>query len=242
MFGLGARRGGGDGFARRLRDYPPGPPPPGAPGALPTAAEADAALRAFLDARPARLEALAALLETDGIELPRTLEALHGLDDGAMRDLVGRLHRWAGERWPGSVPVAVPGRGRRRDRAARRAAARALRERWMAGGRAGEDAAFAVVADVALVVGELIRARRPTLDWGANLDPVDVADSMPDAGRIVLLGRWLPDASVSVSVDVEGVVAERLIDPEAVSQTVGNGWLELIEAAAWGGYEGAGVV
>lgn len=99
-----------------------------------------------------------------------------------------------------------------------------------------------MAADVALVIGELVRKNRPSLDWGVDRDEQNRIDGMATCNRIVLAGRWIPDPAVAVALDVELLVLDRLLHPDSSNNRYLNDWLWFYDGAVRGGYEGEGLI
>lgn len=213
---------GGNVLALQLKEYPPLSLPFPGPAMSLSEEQASSNLRYVLEAIPERQSALRSLLT-------QTNQAIHWPDDFTQPNIdpfVNALHKWAGEQWP-TLRQSIPGD---------------VQARWLEGERSGDSIAFSLVTDVALTLGELIRAHRPSLQWGVDLDPRNRADIMNTVNRVMLLGNWRKDPSRQIEIDIEATVVNRLLNPGDSSERYENTWLRLVRAAIDGGYEGDSVV
>ncbi len=209
-------------ISRYMRGYPALRPPFPGPARNLNRAQAEENLHYLLDIRFERLDLLRGLL--------RQSDASAVWPDRFSRDNIDpfiiALHQWAGEQWP-ALKARVKGD---------------LLARWRAGERSGECIGFSVVADVVLVLGELILSLRPSLKWGIDRDPINIRDGMDTVNRMVLLGTWRGDPEKQIEIDIEMMVLERFLHPDDINERLENSWLRLIHAAIDGGYEGVSVI
>lgn len=168
-------------LATLLRSYPPyGLPFPGQPAELPLA-QCEANLGYLLTERERRLESLAGLLGHFGVDLRAGLAA----DDP--RPLLTDLEEWASEHWAGIYDRRLT-----------------LSREWLSSTMAGPDIVLSMLMDVAIVLGELILAKRPDFSWQLDLDEDNV--EMPTHRRPVVFRPPLPDAAwPAVAIDVQAV-------------------------------------
>ncbi|MGK6325150.1 hypothetical protein ACMGDM_18955 [Sphingomonas sp. DT-51] len=157
-------------LAHLLVDYPPNSPAyAGAPETL-TAQQQDANLARFLDERPARIKVIGDFLRRQGTDPQAMLDpgsgsvaAAHAVDAWLDRTLPKRpFSPVSGDEMPNAP----------------RAAARDS-------DRSGADIYYSLVADLALLEGESMRAYDPSFDWSINRVP-ELSD-MPSYGRICLM-------------------------------------------------------
>ena len=207
-------------LAEYLENYPPTPIVHKGLARQLTVEQAKENLSAFLDSVPARLESLQNCLEAVGIRYPNDL----ALNES--RDAVNDIYRWAGETWP--VFGEIIGEG--------------VENRWFSGERDDECAIFSVATDVATLLGEIVIHSRPTLHWGVDLDAENLRHAMPSVRRVVLTAPWREETHDSVIVDLEYVVVHQVFRQPARIDQLKNRWLETVEGACRGGYEGVGVV
>ncbi|MEL6982346.1 MAG: hypothetical protein AAFO29_07980 [Actinomycetota bacterium] len=143
---------------RRLVDYPPFELPHPGPRLELTSSQTAANLAHFLSVRDERIELIRALSASDGVSWP------DGLDRAEHRSFIEDLHGWAGRTWPAIAPADVG----------------AYRAAVLDGARTGEHIGASMAADVALVIGELVRRARPSLDWG-GYEGEGLIGGMPEA-------------------------------------------------------------
>lgn len=207
-------------LGRRLVDYPPFELPHPGPRLELTSPQLSTNLTHFLSVRDERIQLIRALSAADGVSWP------DALDQADPRSFIEDLHEWAGRTWPAIAPGDV----------------QAYRAAVFDGARAGEHIGASMTADVALVIGELVRLARPSLDWGVDDDDQNRTDGMAHWHRIVLAGRWIPDPTVPVALDIELLTLDRLIQPNSTNNRFLNEWLWFYDGAVRGGYEGEGLV
>ena len=196
-----------NGLARRLADYPPYRAPHVGPPRRWSPAQAHENLQHLLAHLDERLAALAGLLRDDGID---PAPALAGGDALA---LVDQIHAWAGATWPALL---------RKDQT--------TLAHWLATTRDGDDIAFSMLLDVALLFGELIRRRDPRWIWALDEKAANRRDGMVSAMRPVLLLR--PD----IELDLEDIVVGRYSHPDD-SGIVLNPWRRIVTGATTGAYD-----
>jgi hypothetical protein len=209
-------------MSRYLRVYPALSQPFPGPALDLNAEQAEENLHYLLDIRFERLDLLRGLL--------RQTNASVVWPDRFSRDNIDpfiiSLHQWAGEQWP-----ALKGRIKGD-----------ILSRWRTGERNGECIGFSVVADVGLVLGELILSLRPSLKWGIDRNPINIRDGVDTVNRMVLLGTWRCDPETQIEIDIEKMVLDRFLHPDDSSERLENSWLRLIHAAIEGVYEGVGMI
>lgn len=144
-----------------LSAYPPSPRPHPGHGAVLSPAQAQANLDAFLAHLPARQQALRHWLQAHGGPDP---QALPGAAYAAALQAWARAH-W--HRLPAfdTLPAHAP---------------------WPACPCDGAFVVNSLLADLAASLGEAIRRANPAWRWALNLDPIDLADDMASARRVVL--------------------------------------------------------
>ena len=201
-------------LSRRLRDYPPYAVPHPGPGERLTAEQAQENLAYLLGQREHRLQALHRLLAGYGVDIS---PALAGDDP---RPLLDQLHAWANRYWPDLS-------GHRR---------RSLSS-WLSSSRQGDEIAYSMLMDIAILLGELIRIRRPDFQWGVDLDEANGRDGMVSYRRPVLKiphGAAMP---VPLFLDLEDIVVGRFLQPDDPTQRLLNGWARLVDEAVSGAHE-----
>ena len=155
-----------------------------APGSW-TLEQAQRNLQYLLDQREQRLAAIGALLQGEAIDVQPVLAG------GDAAPLLSALQRWALEQWPSIRRPHF-----------------SSRDTWLRSTRAGEDIAYSMLMDLAILLGELIVRRRPTIQWGLDLDEVNGRDGMVTFRRPVLLA---PRQGLAPEpLDVEAIVVGRL--------------------------------
>ncbi|MGL4514601.1 MAG: hypothetical protein ACRCT8_16050 [Lacipirellulaceae bacterium] len=133
---------------RRLRDYPPYRVPHPGYGTDLTDEQAEANLDYLLGARAGRVTALAGLLLEEGIDL------LRGMANPDPGPVLNEIEEWAQATW---YRLARWKKGKRTD--------------WGPTSREGDDIAYSMTMDLAIVLGELIMAARPEFHWALDRDP-----------------------------------------------------------------------
>ncbi len=147
MVGFLRRRWGR--LPRLLASYPPyATPHPGDARSL-SVAQAEENLAYLLDVRERRLQIVAELLGHFGIDLHAGLEA----EDP--RDLLAALDRWARDKWPTVYRPSLTGGPLT----------------WLALPKQGPHIVLAMLMDVAIVLGEIVTAKRPDYAWRLDLAP-----------------------------------------------------------------------
>ena len=194
----------------RLRGYAPYDAPFAGYGVQLTEAQAQTNLAHFERMLPQRLEHLAELLRDQaGIDVAAALAAPR--EQAAA--LTDALHRWAAAEWP-ALHAELPQRNLRS---------------WLASRRDGDDIVFSMLLDVAILLGELIRRANPDWRWGLDLDPVNLADDMVSARRVVLLAAPVGEMKSPFVIDVEDVVVHRFLHPGDPAQQRLNPWRRLVD-------------
>ncbi len=208
------------GLVDKLDDYPPLQLPHSGPPAELSDQQVAENFDYMIAALPQRLEHLKQLVTGYEISWPSSFT---GTDTQAF---VIALHRWAGENWS-TVGARIKSDAP---------------QRWRNGERSGNCIGFSVVSDVALTLGELIIAQRPSLAWGMDQDPQNRKEEMVSVNRLVLLGHWRPNPANQIEIDIEATVVNRMLRPTDSSERFENTWLQLVDASVRGAYEGEGVV
>lgn len=197
-------------------------PHKGDPLALSTE-QANENLSAWTTAIPERMQALEGLLReagqaTDVFEFPPDLA-----DKEAAVATVTALHSWASSSW-GAVAASMhvgdelPWRQQRRD---------------------GDKVAFSMTADVAMLIGEVIRFYRPSWRWAIDHDKRNTSDGMGSVNRVVLLAEWLPDPTTQVELDLDELIARFFLQSPKHGAFVEDRWTKLVTEAISGAHEGA---
>lgn len=148
-------------------------PHPGPPKAL-TRKQCDANLAYLLEQRPARLAAIGALVRHFGIDLAG------GLAAADPRPLLQALHAWSRAEWP---DIFVADLTRYEDGY----------PRWLASDKGGRHIALSMLMDVAIVLGDIVVARRSDYAWRLDLEhgnrqmlsyrrPVVMSSARPERG------------------------------------------------------------
>lgn len=193
-------------LAPLLPSYPPFDLPyPFAPSGTAAAQQAEANLAHLLSQRPARLAALAALLKPYELDLPAGLEAADP------QPLLNGLHAWSSAAWrPLCTPALVDATQWRRSRWDRSA-----------------PALYSVMADVGLVLGELLMRQRPDYAWGLDLDP---ARRDQDTWRRPLLQRLAGQthADVAEQLDVLALAFHQAWTLATQGELPWNTWAEAV--------------
>lgn len=199
---------------QRLAAYPPYDLPYPGPGAALRLDEARANLADLLLKREARLVAIVALLrEAAGIDFA---PALIGADPAPA---LAALHRW--------INVEMPALHRRWRPLATRA-------RWLASRRGDDEIVYALLGDLALLLGELIIRGRTSFAWALDLDEVNGRDGMATWRRPVLIARRADGGQVEL--DVEAIVVQRFLAPSSADSLL-DGWSRLVLEARAGEHE-----
>jgi hypothetical protein len=199
-------------LARRLRSYPAYTAPHAGPPSGWTREQAQDNLQYLLDHRDQRLATLSALLQHEGIQVQ---PALAGGDAAA---LLAALQRWALEQWP---LIRKPHLTHR--------------DAWLRSTRAGDDIAYSMLMDLAILLGELIVRRRPSIHWGLDLDEINGRDGMVSFMRPVLLA---PRPGLAPEpLDVEAIVVGRLRNIDSPTEALVDNWAQLFNQAVSGAYE-----
>jgi hypothetical protein len=199
-------------LAQQLLSYPAYAAPHAGPPSGWTREQAQDNLQYLLDHREQRLAAIGALLQREGIDVQPALAG------GDAAPLLAALQRWALEQWP---------RIRRPQFTSRDA--------WLRSTRAGDDIAYSMLMDLAILVGELIVRRRPSIQWGLDLDEVNGRDGMVTFMRPVLLA---PRQGLAPEpLDVEAIVVGRLRNIDSPTEALVDNWAQLFNQAVSGAYE-----
>lgn len=158
-------------LAALLRDYPPATPPhrgtngswPGATAPQLTLEQCRENLAWQGESMPARLAALAALLDAVGLAVQDAYA------DDRRPGFITALDRLLVEQLPATYTPALADRGA-----------------WEASDRAGSRIVHSFLADLAWLEGDIMIAARPGSFWGLDLDPAD--STMLSYRRPCLLG------------------------------------------------------
>lgn len=162
-------------------------PHPGPPKAL-TPKQCDGNLAYLLEQRPARLAAIGALVGHFGIDLSG------GLAVADPRPLLQALHAWSRAEWP---DIFVAGLTRYEDGY----------PRWLASDKSGPHIALSMLMDVAIVLGEVVVARRPDYVWRLDLERGN--RQMSSYRRPVVMSEARPERGWAATVlDFEAIVID----------------------------------
>ena len=199
-------------LAQQLRSYPAYAAPHAGPPSGWTLEQAQHNLRYLLEQREQRLATIGALLQHEGVDVQPALAGANAAP------LLAALHRWALEQWPSiRRPQLVS------------------RDAWLRSTRAGDDIAYSMLMDVAILLGELIVRRRPTIGWGLDLDEVNGRDGMVSYLRPVLLA---PRQGLAPEpLDLEAIVVGRLRNIDSPAEALVDNWAQVVSDAASGAYE-----
>lgn len=193
-------------LAARLRQYPPFVlPHPGSGDEL-SDDQARGNLANWLQQREQRLATITRLLHDDaGLDTAPALAAPRQHAAALCR----ALQQWATQAWPALPPHPRP-----------------AYSHWLHSRRDGDGLVYSMLADLALLLGELVCRGNPVWRWGVDLDPQNVADGLLTARRIVLLADVGGHRFV---LDVEAVVVARYLDAEAPAQRLLDPLRQLVE-------------
>jgi hypothetical protein len=200
-------------LAQRLKAYPAFNAPHAGPATEWTQAQAEANLAYLVAHRDERLQALGGLLAVYGID---PAPALEGRDPGPLLDA---LHAWAKENWPALHDPKL-----------------ATRERWQRTSRRGDEIVYALLMDVAILLGELIVRQRPDFRWALDVDDENARDGMTSYHRPVLIAHRQGDGG-QVELDIEEIVVSRYLQPRNPALVLLNGWKQVVTDAVTGAYE-----
>lgn len=134
---------------RLLADYPPFLTPYPGEARLLSVGQCEQNLQYLLDMRDQRLEIAGELLAHFGIDLYAGLQA----EDP--RDLLDSLDRWARAHWPTAYRQSLSG----------------TPLTWLNLPKTGRNIVFAMLMDLAIVMGEIVTAKRPDYAWRLDLAP-----------------------------------------------------------------------
>jgi hypothetical protein len=210
--GLRRKRSAVSRLAQQLQSYPAYAAPHAGPPSGWTLEQAQRNLQYLLDHLEQRLAAIGSLLRCEGIDVQPALAG------GDAAPLLLALQRWALEQWPSIRRPHLTSR-----------------DAWLRSTRAGDDIAYSMLMDLAILLGELIVRRRPTIGWGLDLDEVNGRDGMVSFLRPVLLA---PRHGLAPEpLDVEAIVVGRLRNIESPSEALVDNWAQVVHDAVSGAYE-----
>ena len=210
-------------LAKALQTYPPLQPPHAGDPLVLTETQTEENLQAWLQAIPARLDALHNLLSqvsNDNIEWPEDFP--QGEQSSA---LITTLHAWASQAWP-EVATTIPS---------------SPEKPWRNAHRDDSFIAYSMTADIAIAIGEVIRAGRPSWSWNIDRNPVNITDAMGTINRVVLISHWRGDSEKQVEIDVEDTVAHTFLKSRQKNWYVEDNWSRLVSETLSGGHEGVGL-
>jgi hypothetical protein len=165
----------------------------------------------FQAVREERLRVVSDLLrEVAGIDARPALETPQ--DSGLA--LTVALHEWAKTAWP---PL-LDDRPR-------------TMERWLHSSRDGDEIAFSMVLDLAILLGEVIRKANPDWRWSLDMSIENLGDGMASARRIVLLADPVGDHVEPFVLDIEAIVMDRFLHAHQVTQQLLNHLQIMVEEA-----------
>lgn len=197
-----------------LAHYPPYRAPHVGYGAELSEAAAAENLAFFEAVREERLRLVTQLLrEVAGIDARPALESPR--DAGLA--LTAALHEWAKTAWPPLLD----------DRPRTMA-------RWLHSARDGDDIAFSMVLDLAILLGEVIRKANPDWRWSLDMSIENLGDGMASARRIVLLADPVGDHVEPFVLDIEAIVMDRFLHAHQVTQQLLNHLQIMVEEAIRG--------
>lgn len=203
-------------LARQLADYPPYRAPHPGPASAWSASQAADNLVHFMQQREQRLAALHTLLAAHGIDFAPVLNR------GDCGPLLAALHQWTLNTWPGL-----------------RGPARPERQAWLASSRCGPQIVHALLLDLAILLGELVLRRRPTVHWGIDDSDSSRDDDMSSWQRVVLLVDRQALAREPMVLDVEALVFGRWLRIDSPTERLVDDWAGLVQDAVAGRYEAA---
>lgn len=198
-----------------LRDYPSFTAPHRGPPSAWTDAQADENLAHLLQHRAQRVAHLVAWLRTHA-----AIDATPALGGGDPTPLLDALHQWANARWPAWHQPAIAREGV-----------------WLRSARAGEERVYALLLDVALLLGELVLQRNPRYRWALDLDDENGRDGMTSYRRPVLLLAAYGGMPCDIPLDLEHQVVARYLHPEQITHRLHNDWAETVVSAIEGRQE-----
>ena len=170
-------------------------PHPGPPKVL-TRKQCEANLAYLLEQRPVRLAALGKLVGRFGIDLAAGLAA----EDA--RPLLDALHAWSRAEWPDIFIEGLAGYGEGHPR-------------WLGSDKGGQHIALSMLMDVAIVLGEIVVARRPDYVWRLDLERGN--RQMLSYRRAVVMSQAQPEHGWAATVlDFEAIVID-------VADAIGRG-------------------
>ena len=207
-------------LTQALQSYPPLQLPHAEDPLALTETQTEENLEVWLQLIPERIDALRYLLSqaTNNIDWPENFP--HGESSFA---IIAAVHQWASQDWSDVAAVT-----------------QSISEKpWRNARRDGSCIAFSMTADIAIVIGEVIRAGRPSWSWGIDRDPANINDQMGTVNRIVLISHWIGDAEKQVEIDVEEIVAQTFVKSPQQSWFVEDNWSRLASECLSGAHEGA---
>lgn len=205
-------------LASRLADYPAYAAPHTGDHLAFSDAQALENLDYLKHHRSERIRCLQQLLGEYAIDLTPVLEG------GEYRSLIEALYAWAQREWPQAVDSQI-----------------ATRAIWRQTDRQDKQIIYSLIMDCAIVLGDIIAARRSAFEWDVDLDPVNIRDEMPTARRVVLKAPSLLHPAQSVIIDCEQIVAAILIKPQSAANRAINLWLRVCDEAVSGATQGESV-
>jgi len=201
-------------LAAALKHYPPYRAPHAGYGAALSESAAAENFAFFEAVREERVRLVADLLrEVAGIDARTALDSPR--DAGP--PLTVALHAWAKTAWPPLLD----------DRPK-------TMERWLHSGRVGDDIAFSMVLDLAILLGEIIRQANPDWRWSLDQSAGSLDDGMASARRIVLLADPVGDHVEPFILDLEAIVMDRFLHGDHATQTLLNPLESVVQEAVRG--------
>lgn len=203
----------------RLRTYPPYEAPAPGPAHALSAAQAHANLAYLLAHRAQRIDALAWLLQAEtGIDLLALLDAPAG---PRVHDITLSLFKWGKERWP-ALPKPRP----------RCPSAWEITQRHQ-----GDGLVFAMLMDVAIVLGECVVRSSPDWRWDVDLIPCHITRELTTARRVVLMADPVGQAPEPYIVDIESAVVTFFAESGDEALTTLNRWDRIVQEAISGAHQ-----
>lgn len=202
----------------RLRTYPPYEAPGTGPATALSEAQVRANLAYLLAHRTQRIEALASLVRADAdLDLVALLEGPAGPQ---VDELTHRLFEWAKARWP-ALPKPRP-----------------FPCVWEITQRSHDEGLiYAMLMDVAIVLGECVVRKAPDWRWDVDLLADRQLRELTTSGRVVLMADPVGQATEPYIVDVESAVFSLYKDAGNEALTALNEWQDLVCEAISGAHQ-----
>jgi hypothetical protein len=177
------------GLVQQLSIYPPYRAPFAGPADRLSDGQAAANLQYLLEHREERLRILGGLLGEHGIDVHAGMQA-QDIDP-----MLAELRQWAKAQWPEAYTPAI-----------------AKRANWHMTSRDGDEIIYSLLMDVAILLGELVIARRSHFSWQVDLNRIPGKDQMTSYKRVVV---GIPRSEVfpaPIVLDVEDTVVSEYLN------------------------------